>query len=322
MTDVVQLPQLDGATAWLNSPPLAPEDLRGRVVLVDFWTFTCINWLRTAPYIRAWAQKYEARGLTVIGVHTPEFGFEHDVERVRAVVRDRGIEYPVAVDDDYAVWSAFSNHYWPAIYIADAAGAIRHQHFGEGEYERTEQVLQQLLAEAGARAADDDLVTVEGTGDEAPADWGALASPETYLGYERTDSFASPGGAVLDAPHAYAAPADLPLNHWALSGTWMLEPGGVVLEDAGGGIAFRFRARDVHLVMGPVAPAPPVAFRVTIDGEAPGAAHGADVDADGRGVAAERRLYQLVRQPGAVGEHTFEVTFAAPGVRAYVFTFG
>ena len=316
------LPQLDGATEWLNSPPLSPSDLRGEVVLVDFWTFTCINWLRTAPYIRAWAQKYRAQGLVVIGVHTPEFGFERDVDSIRAVIEHRGIDYPVAVDSEYAVWTAFGNHYWPALYFVDAEGAIRHHHFGEGEYERSERMIQQLLTEAGARDVDAALVAVEGDGDEAPADWGALGSPETYLGYERADSFASPEGAALDAPRTYSVPPQLTLNHWALSGTWTLEPGGIALNAPGGGIAFRFRARDVHLVMGPTAAGRAVPYRVTIDGEPPGSAHGTDVDADGRGVASERRLHQLVRQRERVSEHTFEVTFAGPGAGAYVFTFG
>jgi len=316
------LPRFDGATAWLGSPPLTPGDLRGKVVLVDFWTFTCINWLRTAPYVRAWARKYRADGLVVIGVHTPEFGFEHDVERVRAVIANRGIEYPVVVDNDYAVWTAFSNHYWPAVYVVDAEGAIRHHHFGEGEYARSERVIQDLLAEAGARDVDRDVVAVEGTGDEAEADWGSLRSPETYLGYERTDNFASPGRAALNEPRAYSVPEDLRLNQWALSGTWTLEPGGISLQEAGGGIAFRFRARDVHLVMGPAETGQAVRFRVTLDGEPPGASHGTDVGADGEGVASERRLHQLVRQRDVVGERTFAVTFAEPGVGAYVFTFG
>jgi thiol-disulfide isomerase/thioredoxin len=316
------LPRFDGATAWLGSPPLSASDLRGKVVLVDFWTFTCINWLRTAPYIRAWADRYRADGLVVIGVHTPEFGFEHDVDSVRAVIANRGIDYPVVVDNDYAVWTAFGNHYWPALYFVDAEGAIRHHHFGEGEYARSERVIQELLAEAGARDVDRRAVTVEGTGDEAEADWGALGSPETYLGYERTDNFASPGRAALNEPRAYAVPEELHLNQWALSGTWTLEAGGISLNEPAGGIAFRFRARDVHLVMGPTAAGHPVPFRVTLDGEPPGAAHGTDVGEDGEGVATERRLHQLVRQPEVVGERTFEVTFAEPGVGAYVFTFG
>lgn len=322
MTDAVHLPRLDGATTWLGSPPLHPDELRGRVVLVDFWTFTCINWLRTAPYIRAWATKYRAGGLVVIGVHTPEFGFEHDVDRVRAEIERRGIDYPVAVDNDYAIWTAFGNHYWPALYAVDATGAIRHHHFGEGEYERTERVLQDLLAEAGAGGVDRGLVRVEGEGDEAAADWDALGSPETYLGYERTDSFASPGRATLDEPRAYAVPPDLPLNHWALSGTWTLGPGAVSLGAGGGGIALRFRARDVHLVMGPEAQRAPLPFRVTLDGDPPGDAHGTDIGPDGHGVAAERRLHQLVRQRGTVLERTVEVTFDTAGAAAYVFTFG
>lgn len=316
------LPDLGGATSWLNSPPLSPAELRGRVVLVDFWTFTCINWLRTAPYIRAWAQKYRADGLVVIGVHTPEFPFEQDVDSIRAVIERRGIDYPVAVDSDYGVWTAFSNHYWPALYVVDAGGAIRHHHFGEGEYERSERVIQDLLTEAGARNVDRDIVAVEGAGDEAEADWGALGSPETYLGYERTDNFGSPEGAALDEPRTYSVPSRLTLNHWALSGSWTLEPGGIALNTAGGSIAFRFRARDVHLVMGPTAAGRAVPYCVTIDGDPPGSAHGTDTGEDGRGVASERRLHQLVRQREGVGEHTFQVTFDEPGIGAYVFTFG
>jgi len=316
------LPRLDGATTWLGSPPLDADAVRGKVVLVDFWTFTCINWLRTAPYIRAWAEKYRAAGLVVIGVHTPEFGFEQDVGRVRDVIERRGIRYPVAVDNDYAVWSAFSNHYWPALYVIDAEGAIRHHHFGEGGYERSERVIQELLAEAGARDLDTSLLTVEGAGDEAPADWGALGSPETYVGYERADNFASPGGAAFDEPRTYQLPPELTLNHWALSGTWTVEAGAVALNEPGGGVAFRFRARDLHLVMGPAAPDQRVAFRVTIDGEAPGPARGADVGEDGRGVATERRLHQLIRQREPVGDRTFEIVFEEPGLAAYVFTFG
>jgi thiol-disulfide isomerase/thioredoxin len=317
------LPSLAGATQWLNSPPLTAEGLRGRVVLVDFWTYTCINWLRTLPYVRAWAHKYADHGLVVIGVHTPEFDVEHDLDNVRRAVTDLHVDYPVAVDNDYAVWTAFDNHYWPALYFADAHGQIRHHRFGEGDYEQSEMVLQQLLTEAGTSGElDHDLVAVDPTGVEVAADWDSLWSPENYLGYERTENFASPDGAVFDAPHAYAAPARLRLNHWALAGAWTVRRQAVVLDQAGGRLAYRFHARDLHLVMGPAAPGSPVRFRVQLDGQPPEAAHGADVDEQGDGVVTEPRLHQLLRQPGPITERTFEVTFLDPGVHAYAFTFG
>jgi thiol-disulfide isomerase/thioredoxin len=316
------LPGFDGTTSWLNSPPLTVDELRGQVVLVQFWTFTCINWLRTLPYVRAWAEKYRDHGLVVVGVHTPEFDFERDVDSIRASTEQRGIDYPVAVDSDYAVWRLFANQYWPALYFADAEGAIRHHHFGEGEYETSERVIQALLAEAGSGDVDQGLVAAEGVGDEAAPDWDDLRSPETYVGYERGDSLASPGGVVLDEPHVYTAPEGLRLNQWALAGEWTVGRSGAVLNGADGRIAFRFRARDLHLVMGPTSPNASVQFRVTIDGQAPGSSHGTDTDEDGNGVASGRRLYQLIRQRGAVGEHTFEVAFDEGGVGAYVFTFG
>ena len=319
---VGHLPGFDGATGWLNSPPLAATDLTGKVVLVQFWTYTCINWLRTLPYVRAWDAKYREQGLVVVGVHTPEFEFEQDLDSVRAVTQQRGIDYPVVIDNDYSVWGAFTNRYWPAAYFVDAHGAIRHHHFGEGEYERSERVIQELLAETGARDLDLDLVSVDGGGDEAQADWSNLASPETYVGYERADNFASPGHAALDQRRDYSAPAELRLNDWALAGSWTVRGGSVELNEAGGRIAFRFRARDLHLVMGPGTREGSVRFRVTIDGQAPGPHHGTDVDEGGEGVASQRRLYQLVRQRDAVGEHTFEVVFQDAGVAAYVFTFG
>jgi thiol-disulfide isomerase/thioredoxin len=296
------LPSLDGATGWLNSAPLTAAGLRGRVVLVQFWTFTCINWLRTLPYIRAWAEKYENDGLLVLGAHTPEFWFEHDLENVRRAVKDMQIEYPVAVDNDYAIWDAFANRYWPALYFVDAEGAIRDHHFGEGRYEQSERVIQQLLA------VDRELVSVDGRGAEAAADWDDLDSPETYLGSQRAER------------RAEAPPASLALNHWALSGDWTIQEQGAKLNEAGGSIAFRFRARDLHLVLrtGDT----PVRFRVSLDGEAPGASHGTDVDEQGNGVVSEPRLYQLIRQPGRIEEHTFEITIVEPGVEAYVFTFG
>jgi len=316
------LPSFDGATEWLNSPPLTTAELRGKVVLVNFWTYTCINWLRQLPYIRAWAGKYSGHGLVVIGVHTPEFGFEHDLGNVRHAVQDMRVDYPVAVDNDYAVWSAFANHYWPALYFADAQGRIRHHHFGEGEYQQSEMVIQQLLADAGSADAGHDLVSVDARGAEAPADWAALRSPETYTGYERTENFASPGGAVPGKSHAYQVPAELRLNDWALSGDWTMDEQAVTLNEAGGQIAYRFHARDLNMVMGPAAPEVSVRFRVLIDGQPPGAAHGADVDDQGHGTVTGQRLHQLIRQPGPITDRTFEITFLDPDVQAYAFTFG
>ncbi len=316
------LPSLDGATEWLNSPPLTAAGLRGKVVLVDFWTYTCINWLRTLPYVRAWAEKYKDRGLVVIGVHTPEFDFEHDLDNVRRAVKDRRVDYPVAVDNDYAIWSAFDNHYWPALYFVDAQGQIRHHQFGEGRYEQSEMIVQQLLTEAGSGGIGHDLVSADARGAEAAADWDSLRSPENYLGYQRTENFASSNGAVVDTPHVYAAPGRLRLNHWALAGDWTVQPEAIALNQPDGRIAYRFHARDLHLVMGPTARGAPVRFRLRIDGQPPGAAHGTDVDDQGNGTVTEPRLYQLVRQPGPITERTLEITFLDPGVGAYAFTFG
>ena len=317
-----RLPSFDGATGWLNSPPLTAADLRGKVVLVNFWTYTCINWLRQLPYVRAWAGRYSGHGLTVVGVHTPEFGFEHNLGNVRRAVQDMRVDYPVAIDNDYAVWSAFANHYWPALYFADAQGHIRHHHYGEGEYQQSEMVIQQLLAEAGSADAGHELVSPDARGLEAPADWAALRSPENYTGYDRTENFASPGGAVPGKRHAYEAPAALRLNHWALSGDWTVEEGAATLNQADGRIAYRFHARDLHLVMGPAVAGTPVRFRALIDGQPPGAAHGVDVDDQGHGTVAEQRLHQLIRQPGPITDRTFGITFLDPDVQAYAFTFG
>jgi thiol-disulfide isomerase/thioredoxin len=316
------LPSFDGATGWLNSEPLTPEGLRGRVVLVDFWTYTCINWLRTAPYVRAWDAKYRDEGLTVIGVHTPEFGFERNVDNVMARSRGFGVEYPIAVDSDYGVWEAFANHFWPALYIADAEGRIRYHHFGEGEYAMAEMVVQQLLVEAGAKGVDPDLVSVEPQGFEVPADWRTLRSPETYLAYARSAGFASPVSARFNEPYAYPEPSRLSLNEWAPSGTWTLAQHAAVLNEAPGRIAFRFQARDVNLVMGPAVRGTSVPFRVLLDGAAPGDAHGFDVDDQGSGTMADQRLHQLIRQPGAVRERLVEVEFIAAGAEAYCFTLG
>ena len=315
-----ELPSLRGATAWLNSPPLSTADLRGKVVLIDFWTYTCINWLRTLPYVRAWAEKYQE--VVVIGVHTPEFPFEHDIENVRRAVKDMKVEYPIAIDNDYAIWHAFTNHYWPALYLVDAQGHLRYHYFGEGQYEQSERVIQHLLAETGIGGIDDELVSVDAQGAEAAADWGSLRSPETYVGYERTENFASPGGTVLGSRRVYAAPARLRLNHWALAGDWTVGRQATMLNTANGRIAYCFHARDLHLVMGPAARGTSVRFRVFIDGQAPGAAHGSDVDEQGHGRATDQRLYQLIRQPGHIADRQFEIEFLDAGVEAFVFTFG
>jgi thiol-disulfide isomerase/thioredoxin len=305
----VHMPSFGGATAWLNSEPVDPAALLGRVVLVDFWTLTCINWLRTEPWIRAWSRAYRDDGLVVIGVHTPEFAFEHDLDLVREATTERGIDYAVAVDNDYGVWSAFDNHYWPAAYFVDREGIIRDAHFGEGRYEQSERLLQRLLG------IDRDLVSVRGEGVEAEADWDELRTPETYLGFERSERFQSPGGTPFEPPERLRA------NHWALSGHWTVEPEDVVLDRAGGSVVFRFSARDAHLVLSSVA-GEPIPFRVLLDGEAPGPSHGVDVDEQGSGVLRHGRMYQLVRQHGGVRDRTLKITFSEPGARAHAFTFG
>jgi thiol-disulfide isomerase/thioredoxin len=314
LVEQLRMPSLGGATGWLNSEPLGRAELRGRIVLVDFWTLTCINWLRTEPYIRAWSQAYGDDGLIVIGVHTPEFSFEHDLERVRQATKEMAIDYPVAADNDYAIWSAFDNSYWPALYFVDRDGIIRDQHFGEGRYEQSERVIQRLLG------VERELVSVEGLGVEAEADWDNLRTPETYLGYERSDQFASPH-ATLEERVAYELPERLRLNQWALAGEWTIGREKVVLEQADGSIAYRFHARDAHLVLSPAA-REPITFRVLLDGEAPGPSHGVDVDEDENGLLREGRLYQLVREHDAVRERTLEITFLEPGAEAYAFTFG
>jgi thiol-disulfide isomerase/thioredoxin len=317
-----RLPSFDGATGWLNSPPLTPARLRGKVVVVDFWTYTCVNWLRQLPYVRAWAGKYAGHGLVVIGVHTPEFSFEHKVDNIRRAVKDMRVDYPVAIDSDYGMWQAFDNHYWPALYFADGQGNIRHHHFGEGEYQQSEMVIQQLLAEAGADGADREMVSPDVRGIEAPADWDSLRTPETYTGYERTENFASPGGVVPGRPHVYSAPAPLRLNHWALSGEWTMGGEAATLNAADGQIAYGFHARDLNLVMGPGTAGTSVRFQVLLDGQPAGFAHGADVDDQGRGSVTEPRVYQLIRQPGPVTGRTFQIIFLDPGAEAYCFTFG
>jgi len=317
-----EFPSLGGATGWLNSPPLTTSALRGQVVLIDVWTYTCINWLRTLPYVRAWAEKYKNQGLVVIGVHAPEFAFEKNVDNVRRAAQDMKVDYPIAIDNDFAIWRAFNNHYWPALYIIDAQGRVRHHQFGEGEYEQAERIIQQLLSEAGKSGFSHELVSVNAHGLEAAADWGSLRSPENYVGYGRTDHFASRGGAVLDKPHVYAAPTRLKLNEWALSGDWTMQEQATVLNKANGRIVYRFHARDLHLVMGPAARGTAVRFRVLIDGQPPGAAHGIDVDDQGNGTVTQQRLYQLIRQPKPIADRQFEIEFLDSGVAAFAFTFG
>ena len=317
-----ELPSLGGANEWLNSPPLTAAGLRGKVVLVEFWTYSCINWLRSHPYVRAWAERYKKQGLVVIGVHAPEFAFEQNVDNVRRAAKDMRVEYPIAIDNDYAVWRAFKNQYWPALYFVDAQGHIRHHQFGEGQYDRSEEVIQRLLSEAGSSGSDHELVAVDARGAEAAADWDSLKSPETYVGYEQAQNFASPRGAVVDKRHVYAAPAQLKLNHWALSGDWTVGKQLAVLNRPNGRIAYRFHARDLHLVMGPAARGASVRFRVLVDGQAPRADHGGDVDEQGNGTATEQRLYQLIRQRRPVADRQFEIEFLDPGVEAFVFTFG
>jgi thiol-disulfide isomerase/thioredoxin len=316
------MPTLDGAVEWLNSKPLTSTQLRGKVVLVDFWTYSCINWLRTLPYVRAWAEKYKDQGLVVVGVHTPEFGFEKNLTNVREATAQLKVGFPVAVDSAQTIWRAFDNRYWPAVYVIDARGMVRHYQFGEGDYEGLERVIQQLLVEAGAKDVDRGLVRVEATGNQVDADWTNLRSPETYIGSDRTENFASPGGMATGRQHLYSAPGRLRLNSWALIGEWSAGREAATLVKANGRIAYRFHARDLHLVMGPAARGKPVPFRVRIDGQPPGAAHGTDVDAEGRGVLVETRLYQLIRQPKPVMERLFEIEFLEPGVEAYSFTFG
>jgi thiol-disulfide isomerase/thioredoxin len=302
-----EIDSLNDAAQWLNSEPLTGEGLRGKVVLVQFWTYTCINWIRTLPYVRAWWERYGRQGLVVVGAHAPEFPFERDLDNVRAAASDMRVEYPIVIDNGYAIWSAFSNRFWPALYFVDAEGTIRHHHFGEGEYESSERALQELLTQAGAQDVGSELTTVVGEGVEATPDWGAIRSPETYLGV--------------------GAPRDLPvealrLNDWALSGDWNVAHQAAMLIGAEGRIAYRFHARDLHLVMGPAERGTSVPFRVLVDGQAPDGDHGVDVEEDGSGKVSQQRLYQLVRQQGPVRERTFEITFLAPGVEAYAFTFG
>jgi thiol-disulfide isomerase/thioredoxin len=317
-----ELASLERADEWLNSPPLTASALRGKVVLVDFWTYTCINWLRTLPYVRAWHEKYRDQGLVVIGVHAPEFSFEKNMDNVRRAVKDLRVDYPVAVDNDHVVWRAFRNQYWPALYFVDAQGLVRHHHFGEGSYEQSEMIIQELLAETGIGGIDREPVSIDARGIEAAADWRDLRSPENYVGYERTENFVSAGGAALDKPRMYEVPARLRLNEWGLSGDWTVKKENVVLNKPNGRIAYRFHARDLHLVMGPAAPGTAVRFRVLIDGQPPGPAHGIDVGEQGDGTVTEQRLYQLIRQPKPIVDRQFEIEFLGPSVEVFAFTFG
>jgi thiol-disulfide isomerase/thioredoxin len=311
----VHMPPLGGATGWINSEPLSPDQLRGNVVLVNFWTLTCINWLRTEPFVRAWSRAYRDDGLVVLGVHTPEFSFEHEIDHVQRAVREREIDYPVMLDNDYEIWRAFDNHAWPALFFVDRDGIIRDFHYGEGQYEQSERLLQSLLG------IDRDLVRVEGTGVEAEADWDHLRTPETYLGYERGAGVARPGGGMLDESHTYEFPPYLGLNQWGLDGVWTVEREKAIADQAAASIAFRFEARDAHLVLSsPVRR--PIPFRIALDGKEPGRSHGADVDEQGYGRLNDARLYQLVREHGEIGERVLEITFLESGAEAYAFTFG
>jgi cytochrome c biogenesis protein CcdA/thiol-disulfide isomerase/thioredoxin len=318
-----EIPSFAGAVLWLNSPPLTPEALRGKVVMVDFWTYSCINCLRALPYVKGWYEKYKDHGLVVVGVHAPEFAFEKDPGNVRRAVADLKITYPVALDNDYAIWQAFNNQYWPAHYFIDSSGKIRAHHFGEGNYDESEATIRKLLTEAGNGGLPaPGIGAIPAVGVQAPADEAHDQSPETYLGYRRAENFASPGGLAQDQAHAYAAPAVLKLNQWALSGSWKVDPEKATLAAAPGKITFRFYARDLHLVLGPGNDGKPVRFRVTLDGAAPAGNRGADTDSNGGGVIGGQRLYQLIRQTGAVGEHVFTIEFLDSGIQAYSFTFG
>ena len=317
-----EFPSLDGATTWLNSPPLTPQGLRGKVVLVDFWTYTCVNWRRTLPYLRAWAQKYKDQGLVVIGVHTPEFSFEKNLDNIRREAMNQIVDYPIAVDSDYNIWNAFNNQYWPALYFIDAQGRIRHHAFGEGDYDQSEMVIQRLLMEAGSSNLGDELVSVQPQGLEVAADWSSLKTPESYVGYGRGEGFASPGGAAWDQPHDYSLPVRLGLNQWALAGNWTMRSEFAALNQANGRIAFRFHARDVNLVMGPAAQTSTIRFRVLLDGQPAGAVRGTDVDDQGNGTLTEQRTYQLIRQTKPIADRTFEIEFLDPGAEVFDFTFG
>ena len=317
-----ELTALGSATAWINSPPPTSGSLKGKVVLVQFWTFTCINWLRTLPYTRAWANAYKNSGLVVIGVHAPEFAFEHNLENVRQQTAALKVDYPVAVDNDFAIWRAFSNQYWPALYLLDAKARVRHHQFGEGGYAESERMIQQLLMDAGAREPTRQVASVEAQGIEAAADWNDLRSPENYVGYERTEGFASPGSVAPGRRQSYKLPRELRLNQWALEGDWTIEKDRIAPEVPNARLAYCFHGRDLHVVMGPPAGARSVRFRVLLDGQPPNAAHGLDVDAQGNGVTSEQRLHQLIRQPKPIVDRVCQIEFIDPGVEAFSFTFG
>lgn len=316
------MPAFTGATGWLNSAPLTPEGLRGRVVLVDFWTYTCVNWLRTLPYVRAWDAKYAPLGLTTIGVHTPEFDFEHDVDNITTQARALNVPYPIAIDSDYGVWQAFDNHYWPAVYLADAQGRLRYHHFGEGEYAMQEMVIQQLLREAGVKDVNPDLVSVDPAGLEVAADYRTLRTPETYLGYGQATGLAAPDGLWADEAHDYTLPTRLRLNEWAPAGSWSISRRAATATAPNARLAFRFQARDVNLVMGPAVRGSTIPFRVSIDGQPATDIHGTDVAADGSGTVSEQRTYQLIRQPAPIDERVFEIELLEPGAQLFCFTFG
>lgn len=315
-----EIPSLDRATQWLNSPPLTPETLRGKIVIVDFWTFTCINWMRTFPYLRAWSAKYGDK-LVIVGAHTPEFSIERELDNVRREAKRLGVTYPIAVDTEYGVWNAFSNNYWPALYPFDAQGELRYRHFGEGAYHETEKVIQQLLEESGTKV-DRKLVTPDIRAIEEPADELNLRSPETYVGIDRTEHFSSPGGAARDRQLTYRIPEKLGVNRWALSGDWTVGGEIAASNNPGGRVAFRFHASDVNVVMAPASRTTPVKFRVSLDGKPPGANHGGDVDNQGIGALNEPRLYQLIRQRDSIGDGQFEIEFLEPGAKVFSFTFG
>ncbi len=317
-----ELPSLSNATGWINTKPLKSTDFKGKVVLINFCTYSCINWLRTLPYVRSWASKYKEQGLVVVGVHTPEFTFEKNIDNVRKAIADIKIDYPIAIDNDYAIWRDFKNQYWPALYFIDGQGHIRHHQFGEGDYEQSEKIIQQMLAETGRKDISKELVSVKGEGIEAAPDWNNLQSNENYLGYERTDNFSSPGNAKLNKHFVYAAPAKLLLNQWALVGDWTMRKESILLNKTNGKILYRFHARDVHLVMGPGLSGNPVKFRVLIDGNPPLSHHGKDIDELGYGMVSEYRLYQLIRQSNSIVYRQFEIEFFNPGAEAYSFTFG
>jgi cytochrome c biogenesis protein CcdA/thiol-disulfide isomerase/thioredoxin len=314
-------PSLDGAQEWLNSAPLTMEGLKGKVVLVDFWTYSCINCLRSIPYVRAWAEKYRDHGLVVIGVHAPEFAFERNVDNIKNAIKTLKIGYPVAIDNEYKIWRAFENEYWPEHYFIDANGKVRHHHFGEGEYAESERVIQRLLVDAGNQNVPSDIVAVNASGAEAASNKKDVDSPETYIGYNRGDHFVSPGGVVQDESHTYAA-GEPQLNDWSLVGKWTIGEERAQLDEKDGGIVYRFHARDLHLVLGPSVEGSKIRFQITIDGKPPGEAHGMDTDAEGNGVVTTQRLYQLIRAPEPIADHTFEIRFLDPGVQAYAFTFG